>query len=613
MNCALSRIVSPALNRRTALMLIAFVAAILSATPASGQGFTPESTPRFDVRIVIEPSGTLEITETIVQDFGDVPRHGIIRSIPNRQLVDDEFDRVYPIEVVSVRTSEGAPDDLQTTQESGTFVIRIGHPDITITGEHTYTITYRVEGAMNGFDTRDELYWNAIGTEWEQPIGFMRVRVEGPAPIERIACYRGTFGSTLGCTREQIKDGAAVFVQENLGAFKGMSVVVALPPGTVTSTAPILEERWSLGRAFSLTPSTVLSAIGLLGLIVLGFGWLMWKRGRDVRFVGSQVDQVMGGPEGAETQAVPLFESGAAPVEFAPPEDLRPGQVGTLIDEEANTLDVSATIVDLAVRKYLVIEELPKKWLLGKADWKLTRTPADAGGLLPYERTLLNGLFEDGDEVELSDLRKTFAARLQKVKDALYRDVVERKWFFRPPDRVRQVWLGIGSAVLLAGIAITVLLAVRTTFALLGIPFVIGGLLLVFGAKRMPARTAKGTAIARRVNGFRTVIETAEEHTAKWAEQENVFTRFLPYAIVFGVTDKWAKAFESLGQMPADDMSWYVSTQPFAYVAFADSMDSFSVTTSGVISATPSGSGGSGFSGGGFSGGGGGGGGGGSW
>ncbi|MEX0743650.1 MAG: DUF2207 domain-containing protein, partial [Actinomycetota bacterium] len=555
----------------------------------------------------------LEITETIVQDFGDVPRHGIFRSIPNRQLVDDRFDRVYRIELLGVRTSEGAPDDVETTQEGGSFVIRIGHPDITITGEHTYRIVYRVEGAMNGFDTHDELYWNAVGTEWEQPIALTHVRVEGPAPVDRIACYQGPFGSTLGCTREQIKDGAAVFVQENLGSFTGMSVVVALPAGTVASTAPILEERWSLGRAFSLTPSTVLGAIGLLGLVVVGFVWLMWKRGRDVRFVGSQVDQVMGGPEGAGTQAVPLFESGTAPVEFAPPEDLRPGQVGTLIDEEANTLDVSATIVDLAVRKYLVIEELPKKWLFGKADWKLTRLPADADGLRPYERTLLNGLFEDGPEVELSDLRKTFAARLQKVKDALYRDVVERKWFFRPPDRVRQVWLGIGAVVLLAGIAITVLLAVRTKLALLGIPFAIGGLLLVFGAKRMPARTAKGTAMTRRVNGFRTVIETAEEHTARWAEQENVFTRFLPYAIVFGVTDKWAKAFESLGQMPADDMSWYVSTQPFAYVAFADSMDSFSVTTSGVISATPSGSGGSGFSGGGFSGGGGGGGGGGSW
>jgi uncharacterized membrane protein len=284
-----------------------------------------------------------------------------------------------------------------------------------------------------------------------------------------------------------------------------------------------------------------------------------------------------------------------------------------LVDEEANTLDVSATIVDLAVRKYLVIEELPKKWLFGKADWKLTRRSADTDGLLPYERTLLDGLFEDGTEVELSDLRKTFAARLQKVKDALYKDVVDRKWFLRRPDQVRKVWLGIGMVVLLAGIGITVLLAARTKLALLGIPFAIGGLLLVLGAKRMPARTAKGTAITRRVNGFRVVIETAEEHTARWAEQENVFTRFLPYAIVFGVTDKWAKAFESLGQMPADDMSWYVSTQPFAYVAFADSMDSFAVTTSGVISATPSGSGGSGFGGGGFSGGGGGGGGGGSW
>jgi uncharacterized membrane protein len=118
--------------------------------------------------------------------------------------------------------------------------------------------------------------------------------------------------------------------------------------------------------------------------------------------------------------------------------------------------------------------------------------------------------------------------------------------------------------------------------------------------------------MTRRVGGFRRVIETAEEHTAKWAEQENVFTRFLPYAIVFDVTDKWAKAFAVLGQPPSD-VSWYVSTRPFVYTEFAHSMSSFAITTSGVIAATPAGSGGSGFGGGGFSGGGGGGGGGGSW
>ena len=54
----------------------------------------------------------------------------------------------------------------------------------------------------------------------------------------------------------------------------------------------------------------------------------------------------------------------------------------------------------------------------------------------------------------------------------------------------------------------------------------------------------------RRVRGFRTVIETAETHMSRWAEQENVFTRFLPFAVVFGCTDKWAKAFEALGIEP---------------------------------------------------------------
>ncbi len=100
---------------------------------------------------------------------------------------------------------------------------------------------------------------------------------------------------------------------------------------------------------------------------------------------------------------------------------------------------------------------------------------------------------------------------------------------------------------------------------------------------------------------------------ARFAERENLFPRFLPYAIVFGLTEKWAKAFAALGEQPPSDMSWYVSTRPFVFAGFAEAMDGFAVTTAGTISATPGGSGSSGFGGGGFSGGGGGGGGGGSW
>jgi uncharacterized protein (TIGR04222 family) len=594
-----------------ATMAVAACLGLAGAPTAWAQG--SESTPRFDVRIVIEPEGSLLVTETIVQDFGSVPRHGIYRYVPDRLRFDERYDRVYPIDLLSVTASEGTPDDVDTSSENGSFVIRIGDPDTEITGEHTYTIVYRVEGAMNRFGTHDELYWNAIGADWQQPIDRMRVRVEGPAPITRVACYQGPVGSTLGCDVAEVRDGAAVFAQENLGSYTAMSVVVALPPGTVRRAEPILDERWSFGRAFSRTPASVGGSIGLLAAIVGGFAALAWRRGRDVRFAGSQVDQVLGGAAGAPTQAVPLLEHGEAPVEFAPPEGLRPGEVGTLLDERANTLDVTATIVDLAVRKYLVIEEIPKKWFLGKPDWQLTRLERDDGELMAYERALLDGLFKRKTTVELSDLKKKFAERLQKVKDTLYDDVVAKGWFLRRPDRVRALWVGVGVGAFVLGVGATVALAWFTHYGLLGLPLVVGGLLVLVGSRWMPRRTARGTAMTRRVRGFQRVIETAEEHTARWAEQENVFTRLLPYAVVFGVTEKWAETFEALGQTPSDDMSWYVSTRPFVYHEFADSLDSFAVTTSGVIASTPSGSGGSGFSGGGFSGGGGGGGGGGSW
>jgi uncharacterized protein (TIGR04222 family) len=341
-------------------------------------------------------------------------------------------------------------------------------------------------------------------------------------------------------------------------------------------------------------------------------GVLAWRRGRDRRYQGSQVDQVLGNAEGLE-QTVPLFEGGEAPVEFAPPEDLRPGQIGTLIDERANTLDVTATIVDLATRRYLVIEEIEGTGWFGKADWRLIRQPAPGDELLTYERMLLERLFSSGEEVLLSDLKNTFAPKLREVEESLYSDAVRRRWFVGRPDRVRAAWFGIGIGALLVAGGGTFALVRWTHLGLLALPLLVGALALLAVSRWMPRRTAKGTALARRVAGFRRVIETAETHLSRWAEQENVFTRYLPYAIVFGCTDKWAKAFEGLGAAAAEDTTWYVSSRPFLYADFAERMDGFAVTTGGIIASTPAGSGGSGFSGGGFSGGGGGGGGGGSW
>jgi hypothetical protein len=380
----------------------------------------------------------------------------------------------------------------------------------------------------------------------------------------------------------------------------------------------------------------------------------MWVTGRDRRYVGSAVDIAYGSPSGHE-QAVPMFEHGAVPVEYGPPEEIRPGQMGTLIDEVANPLDVTATIVDLAVRGYLRIEEIPKKWLLGKPDWRLVKLKAGAD-LIPYERRLFDGLFrdalEDGGEseaslepidavqgavtdppdrdeapagegtahpgsghelarVRLSELRKHFAPRLRDVQDALYKDAMDRKWFAGRPDRIRQKWTGRGWLLFLAGVGLTVLAAAKSHLGLLPIPVAIAGLVLAWGAHNMPRRTPRGTGLIRRVFGFRTYIETAEKEEARFAERANLFYQYLPYAIVFGLTEKWARAFGGLAELPPN--TWYVGAHPFTIGMLSYSVDGFTVSAAGTISSTPGSSGASGFGGGGFSGGGGGGGGGGSW
>ena len=213
-----------------------------------------------------------------------------------------------------------------------------------------------------------------------------------------------------------------------------MTFTVALPKGVVPNPKPILEERFNFGSAFRVTPATGGIAGGLLAVIVLALVAMVRRLGRDRRYAGSGVDAAFAS-SGAKEQAAPLREH-ETPVEFVPPEGVGPGQIGTLIDFKADPLDVTATIIDLAVRGYLKIEEIEKSGIFHKADWKLTKLK-ESDDLKPYELTLHDGLFESGDEVQLSDLHNTFAARMQKVQNALMNDAMSRKWFTHKPGTVR--------------------------------------------------------------------------------------------------------------------------------------------------------------------------------
>ncbi|MGH9225100.1 MAG: DUF2207 domain-containing protein [Acidimicrobiales bacterium] len=604
------------MKRRLALAAtVLLVGALGTVPPAHAQA--GETIRSFAVTLEIQSDGSLRVTERIRYDFGFADRHGILRDIPVRYEYepDPKFERVLRISDVSVSASAGTPANLKIEDSGRLKRFRIGDPDTTISGVHDYVIAYTVRGALNAFDDHDELFWNATGNEWAAPIDTAAVEVRAPGAISQVACYQGATGSRLTCATATSDGSRATFAEGNLGPFEGVTVVVGLPKGTVNVPPPILDEKWSFERAFEVSPLTVGLSTGVLGVAGIGVFQLL-RKGRDRRWAGSPVDVVFGNEVGRE-EAVPLFGRPSDPVEYEPPDvggnRVRPGQVGTLVDEVANPLDVTATIVDLAVRGYLRIEEEPKKGWFGKGDWVLTKLK-EPDDLLRYEKKLHDGLFKGGHVVELSDLKRKFANRLKDVQNALYEDAIDAGWFSGRPDKVRLAWRAVGVVAVIVAFVVAVLLVALTHLGLLGLPLVLCSLVLLFGAGRMPRRTPQGYAALRRVTGFRRFIEESEKERARFAERANLFSEYLPYAIVFGATEKWAKAFSGLeDELAASTAGWYVSDRPFSTGAFSDSMDSFAITTSGTIVATAASSGSSGFSGGGSSGGGFGGGGGGSW
>ena len=170
--------------------MLALLAA--GASPAAAGAFT-ESITRYDIDITIEPAGTLLVHETIDYDFGSVPRHGIFRDIRTRFDYPKKanHDRVYPVDVISVKASEGTPAGYSISTEGDNERLKIGDPDTTITGEHQYEITYRVHGALNAFRDHDELFWNVVGNEWQVPIAAVNVAVHAPPRSPTCSATRG--------------------------------------------------------------------------------------------------------------------------------------------------------------------------------------------------------------------------------------------------------------------------------------------------------------------------------------------------------------------------------------------------------------------------------------
>lgn len=577
------------------------------AEKARAAGVYPWAIDSFKSEIRISKDTSVEVRETIQADFDILRKHGIYRTIPVKYK--DRYGNNLDIrfELASVTNELGQAINFSRSRKGSDIVIKIGDADRTVSGKQIYVINYRVQRVITQPGEEAELYWNVTGDDWEVPILAASATVEAPEEsIRNTICFSGRYGSKEQDCVHSFQGNTAKFAAGGvLNPGEGLTIGTAIDPMGLNLPSFRQKAMWFLVDNW---------IFGTPLVILLAMLRIYWLKGRDRRYKNIF-------NENGETEAVPIGAGLDIPRVYAPLKEISAGEAGVLVDEKADMRDITATIIDLARRGFLNIKEMKKEKILSKSKYELSWNNLDESGLKGYELLVLDMLFGRKREAKTAtdDLPKMAYFYLGKAKIELGKYLAKQGYFSGDPRQVRGRYWGIAIAIAMSLYLGLKILAVTGLFGTgaAGVVSVISGLIVAFFAPFMPARTAKGRKMLREVAGMREWVRIGA-----WREQihekHNFFEEVLPFAVAFGMTEKFIKAF---GAADINNISWYQGSNVFSATSFTSSITNLeSAVNSGVAATVPrsAASGGSAFSGGGgggggSSGGGFGGGGGGSW
>ena len=597
----------------------------------------------YEVNVEVHENNSYDFEEKL-NIFYITPHHGIYRYIPING------SKISRIKVPGY--------EYETYTQNGNNVIKIGSGSYTLTGDNEYDIYYKLSMYDDENAEKDMMLINVIPTGWETDIKSAHGTVTLPkdTDLSKVQVYSGPYGT------EGNEDNVKLEVDEASRTIKySVSDLPARHGITITTELP--QGYWVGAPEFGkLSPFMIFFAmLGPIGAFIL---WYLY--GRDDHMVRT--------------------------LEFYPPEDLSPGELGYLIDGSADKEDIVSSIVYLADKGYMTIEE-------GAGDEFTFTAVKEPGFEMPsFVQTIYDGIFDHGRrETAKSDkLGTRFGQKYQKAREQLAAMYRGSEAIIKPESRIARVWAAVcaimpiyafsawqksyGSQtanIALGWAAAHVLIAtwfmcsvydrIRTTskvktvlktmaaiwFFTVGISVIIfdfeevltsarlkliimtamlvlGTLISMFFSVVSIAKTSRYTELLGKTLGFRDFIKTAEvDKINELVEADpEYFYHIIPYAYVFGLTNKWIKKFENI---PIKQPTWYVGTPRYGafdgyYMGRMMHNCSTNVANNIVIPAPARSSGGSfgggsgggwsgggGFSGGGFSGGGVGGGGGGGW
>ena len=628
------------MNLRTGLIFV-FLAFYLARANAI-QGVLPEYERILSFRseIVIDSSGKLIVEETILVNALNISiNRGIFRALPTERNVNDHTIQVS-YQIISIKKN-GVEEPYHDQYENGYKIIYIGDEDIYLSpGIYQYKITYSTERQIGFFDQYDELYWNITGNKWAFPIDTAIATVTLPeaAHILQSSCYTGSYGSTSkNCNAEQKSPNSMTWTAFNLGTNEGLTVAVGFTKDIVSrpvipdSMKPIALMKWFL-------------YVGLFLFVIMA--WLWYRHGVDL-------------PAPA---VYPQFDT---------PEGLSPAAIGYLEGGKYRNTLMAASLINLAIKKLIKIEEVPKSGFFGRSKYIITRLDTQDVPLSTEESNVLyNMVGYKGSTLELDG---TYDSKVQQTvqsfKDSIkqqYNSIIKegsnRKYVFFVFLFISLAYLpvlnlihktyyyageqsnGAGFFVvyiILYFIAhfsgyrtsrwiwlIPLLLTIALFYFILTSRHYINSywvLILFYGmimtgisffsyAIRQPGK--RFLELQSLIAGFRMYLGAAENQLIKFHNPPKmtpeVFEKYLPYALVLGVDNIWGRKFETALKEQGKEYQnqWYVGPNSFSNSfagSFSQNLSSRMTSASTQPSSSSSGSGGGGFSGGGGGGGGGGG------
>lgn len=506
----------------------------------------------FDSVLTVQTDGQLMVQETIVYDFEDAWRPGIYRDLATHSERTGA-DILLQFNVIDVTDEVGRSVRFRTQDLGPIRRISIGDPRRMTTGSVQYVLHYTARGALVANGGVVELAWHVNGPDWTVPVDSLSAEVHVPSLSSsdvRANCLLGGYGEFEGECQQSVGGALRFEAPGGVPAGNSMALFASFPNHIIT--APSSAERWQTDifahlRVWMLAP-------------LMMFLSLLLRRAVAARPIGGK----------------------HAVARSAPPVGLRPAQAGVIWDDRFDMDDVSATLIDLAVRGHIEISQdlVRDRSRLSARQFRVTRQLQPGDELEKFESLLMEAVFELSNSVLTSGLNHRLYTEHQALEDAVYASVVPGA-FSENPRLIQRRYGSLGGVLIVLGLFS---LALSFPYALeIASALASSGTVVLLMSPLMPARTRRGAKIRSELQGLRSHLELSVER-----RDLHDFERLLPFALVLGAADPWIERFQTARHRP----KWLLLTsgQPSA-ARFADTLGRFVREISLYMSAPPSGPG----------------------